>query len=393
MIKKYIQFLNEGINDYLKGPTKEELINNLNTLESGKALRKSVEYGFNDLVKKYALKYKKEYSDNVGKEYYNTAPSFIESLCIACQDDNLEIVKFFVEDMEIEFHDFDEVALRSATACDNIEIAKYLLDKGADVTARNNYPLRIAKENGKMEIYNLMLTYIKKNEGINDYLKGPSNSEVLDYFFNKKDEDKLLTNAIKFSSIEYIAKAIEMGASYNDMLSKIIFDYDDVELLEKVLEIYDINEMDSEDVIEIFDRYPNIEFKRVIITKITNKNLLHEILLLSCYQNSEITIFLLLDKDKDKLDIGEALVKASYYSDIKIVKYLLDNGANIHYNNDEALCNAIEEGRTLIVKLLLEYGADLYSDGILDIVRRYEKGGYCTDMISLIKEKDYLNKL
>jgi len=52
MIKKYKQFLNEGILQHLKGPNKEELWNNIKNFDPDKLLDKSMEYGIFDGVVK-----------------------------------------------------------------------------------------------------------------------------------------------------------------------------------------------------------------------------------------------------------------------------------------------------------------------------------------------------
>jgi len=48
-------------------------------------------------------------------------------------------------------------------------------------------------------------------------------------------------------------------------------------------------------------------------------------------------------------------------SDPKIIQMLLDNGANVHANNDNALISAVEEGHTEIVKLLLAAGGNVHA--------------------------------
>ena len=50
----------------------------------------------------------------------------------------------------------------------------------------------------------------------------------------------------------------------------------------------------------------------------------------------------------------------SKYPDI--AKYLLEDGADIHAKNDEALRNAVIFGDVRIVRYLVEQGADIHAD-------------------------------
>jgi len=234
------------------------------------------------------------------------------------------------------------------------------------------------------------------NEGLLDKLKGPTKEEVLQHYFIEKDEDNLLLSAIKFSSVEYIIKAIKMGADDYDALRMIIFDYEDVKLLEKFLDVYDINKVDYYDIIRLFEKNPNIEYKQIMINKITNINIFKDLIIYCAVNNLVRTFEMILYKHISGLNYDEVLVKACESGSNKIINLLLtSSNVDIHYNNDEALLNAVLEARTSTIKLLLEYGADIYARNgeILNQVRKYKLSGFATDMINAIKEKDYLNKL
>ena len=59
-------------------------------------------------------------------------------------------------------------------------------------------------------------------------------------------------------------------------------------------------------------------------------------------------------------DKNEALTFASQEGHIDIVKYLVENGADIHARNDWALIMASENGHLDIVKYLVNEGADIH---------------------------------
>ena len=48
---------------------------------------------------------------------------------------------------------------------------------------------------------------------------------------------------------------------------------------------------------------------------------------------------------------------------MEVVKYLVDNGADIHANDDCALRWAAEHGRLEVVKYLIDNGADIHARG------------------------------
>ena len=56
----------------------------------------------------------------------------------------------------------------------------------------------------------------------------------------------------------------------------------------------------------------------------------------------------------------EALAFASGYGKLSVVQYLIENGINIHYNDDEALRMASMFGYLPIVKYLIEKGANIH---------------------------------
>lgn len=72
-------------------------------------------------------------------------------------------------------------------------------------------------------------------------------------------------------------------------------------------------------------------------------------------------------------------------SSIEIAKLLLQYGANVHAEDDEALRSASESGETEIVKILLENGADLHAvDG--EALMSASECGY-TEIVKLLLEK------
>lgn len=57
---------------------------------------------------------------------------------------------------------------------------------------------------------------------------------------------------------------------------------------------------------------------------------------------------------------------ASSHGDLEVVKYLINNGIDIHVDNDIALWDAAKNGHLEVVKLLVENGADIHARNGVD---------------------------
>ncbi len=87
----------------------------------------------------------------------------------------------------------------------------------------------------------------------------------------------------------------------------------------------------------------------------------------------------------DVIHNENVLFNASKHGHLQLVKYLVENGANVHTENDEALIYAVQENKLEIVKYLVEVGKmDIHngymvyiaaSNGYLDILKYLVKKG------------------
>jgi ankyrin repeat protein len=82
----------------------------------------------------------------------------------------------------------------------------------------------------------------------------------------------------------------------------------------------------------------------------------------------------------------EALITASSYDQVEIVKFLLDNGADVHYEEEQALRTAVLYNKLNAVKILLENGADITE--LVETWARFRKVEIinCLDNWKLIKK-------
>ena len=60
---------------------------------------------------------------------------------------------------------------------------------------------------------------------------------------------------------------------------------------------------------------------------------------------------------------GATLRRAAFLGRLKVVNRLIDEGADIHANNDEALRWAASNGHYEVVKVLIEEGANIHAQG------------------------------
>lgn len=72
-----------------------------------------------------------------------------------------------------------------------------------------------------------------------------------------------------------------------------------------------------------------------------------------------------------ELGASTPLMEAAQEGHLELVKYLLENNANVHaqtQTGDTALTYACENGHTDVADLLLQYGADLVSNSIFSLL-------------------------
>jgi ankyrin repeat protein len=79
------------------------------------------------------------------------------TLRMAAEDGVLEMVKYLVEEHNCDIHAEDEYAIGLAASNGFLDVVMYLIEKGADVNADGAYPLLEAAENGHYEIVYYLL--------------------------------------------------------------------------------------------------------------------------------------------------------------------------------------------------------------------------------------------
>src|SRR3972149_4926138 len=75
----------------------------------------------------------------------------------ACKHGHIAVVRKLIDQEGADVGAFDNQALRLASENGHLEVVRLLLDKGADVGADDNYALRWASENGHLAVVRLVL--------------------------------------------------------------------------------------------------------------------------------------------------------------------------------------------------------------------------------------------
>lgn len=144
---------------------------------------------FKDWVERAGITYETLFNkENINKQDergYTT-------LMIAILDNLIELAKLLIDkgaDVNIE-NEFGDTALIYISDMGNLELAKLLLDKGADINVKNNYgvtPLMNASINDNIEMAKFLL-----DNGADVNAKNNNGNTALSYAVGNKDIIKLL---------------------------------------------------------------------------------------------------------------------------------------------------------------------------------------------------------
>ena len=112
-----------------------------------------------------------------------------------------------------------------------------------------------------------------------------------------------------------------------------------------------------------------------------NEEIIERLVSYECYY---LAMKIMLNNDESIDNINEQLIRASGYGYLPIVKLLIDLGADIHAEDDEAIFVASENGNLSTAKLLINLGANIRAQNnviILNVSR-----GNNLDMAKLLIE-------
>lgn len=199
-------------------------------------------------------------------------------------------------------------------------------------------------ENGNIEAQYKLLNKYSEYEKYSNPIKKPA----LDNF--------LLVGGIKENSFSLVNYALEKGADINGVSTH---GWEDRPLTIAV------KEQNLDMVKHLIEKGADIKYTLLNITE-TSPEILSYI-----FEEALHKIPFFDPNDFKNRNLIKAVVNGKY----DIVKYLLDNGADIHTENDKALREASAEGKIKVVRLLLERGADIHANND-QALRLAARGGH-----------------
>ena len=91
-----------------------------------------------------------------------------------------------------------------------------------------------------------------------------------------------------------------------------------------------------------------------------------------------------MDKEEQE-NLNKQFIKATENSDLPLIQSLISQGADIHYNNDEALFGACQKSNLSLMKYLVNKGADIhFSD---DYILRFAANNGYLEIVKYLVEK------
>ncbi len=223
-----------------------------------------------------------------------------------------------------------DLFLRDASYFNYTDIAKYLVDEGADLNADYLFstitPLMFAATNNNLEL----VKYLVKNG---------ANIDV--------DNNSVIKDAAERGELELVKYLIE--------------NYDESEI-ENVIKIVSYSATSK--------GHLNI-IKYLFENNFAADSFYESIIYAAYFGHFEIVKYMI--KNGADINTRDLLSNAAMNGHLDVVKYLIENGADIHLDDDYALIKAAGRGDLNIIKYLVENGANLHAknDLVLQITASY----------------------
>lgn len=274
---------------------------------------------------------------------------------------HFDVVKFLVKNGGVDIHHESDKALRCAASNGHLDIVEFLKEEGSYIDVRDNAPLKESASNGHLNI----VKYLIEND---------MNSRIDDDFPFRKSASNGHLDVAKY----LIEQGSDIHANYDQAFRVSAHNghFDVVKfLIEKGVDIHLDNNLAL---------HKAVEYGKLDVTK----HLLHHggfgsysssmIGTSASNGHFEVVKFFVENGADIHANSEFALKSSAKNNHFSIVKYLVEKGADIHVDNDYPFQYSAHHEYFKLIKFLIENGAniDAYKGGI-DEVRHRCWGGCC----------------
>lgn len=176
----------------------------------------------------------------------------------ACRYNQLEIVEYLVEEMGVDIHVRNEQPLKNTVINGNIDIAEYLIDRGADVNVDNGSLFYVAWDCLQLDMCKLL---VKKGLNLQSFIKSKPFPNQLKYFVSHHFPN-IDVSEFKIKRMEFMEEVFDQRPNdTEDVVEAITWDFNkpqDKQRYEKHLGV--VMNAKVGDIISNEDIYQYIEY-------------------------------------------------------------------------------------------------------------------------------------
>ena len=233
----------------------------------------------------------------------------------------------------------------------NIETFKYLVELGADIYIDNNNAIRFASKFGYLDIVKYLIQCFKRDDKF-----------AIDTIIQSKQNDAVIS-AAKYGHINVVKYLVKYGANIQDCDNKALAvsaKNNHIDVVKYLIKLK-ANVCDNNNKALIgASSNGHIDIVKYLVLAGSEIVSHQHSLIAACERGHAIVAkYLIKMTSPDKKIINNVFINALLNNHLPIVKLLLKNGADIHFNNDLALRLACKKGLLDIVKFLVVSGANI----------------------------------
>ena len=278
------------------------------------------------------------------------------------------IIEFLINErpQEVRSQDFpsDATPLHLASQNGHVEVARMLIERGADVAAQNKdgeTPLHLVSRNGEEEVARMLI------------------ERGADVAAQNKDGETPLHMASQYGQVEVARMLVERGADVaaqnNDGETPLHLasQYGEVEVARMLIECgadLAAQNNDGETPLHLASQYGELEVARMLVERgadVAAQNKLGETPLRLASQYGQVEVARMLiecgaDLAAQNKDGETPLHLASQYGELEVARMLVEHGADLAAQNKDGetpLHLASQNGEMEITRILIERGADV----------------------------------